>query len=336
MKLDLFDYTLPPEAIAQSPAEPRDASRLLVLRRSTGAVEHRVFSDILDYFRAGDLLVLNNTRVRAARLMARKATGARVEVLALEVTGPRQCRALVRPGRRALRGATLIFADGRTAEVIEQTADGGRALEFSPGEELGAWIERQGTVPLPPYIHRPLDDPSRYQTVYNREPGSAAAPTAGLHFTPELLNRARKMGVGIAEVTLHVGLDTFRPVKTPEIESHEMHSEWYEVSEKAAEAIAATPGRIIAVGTTSVRTLEAAAIGRHRAHPGTASTRLYIRPGYEFRCVDALLTNFHYPRSSLLILVSAFAGRESIANAYQQALERGYRFLSLGDAMLVL
>ena len=336
MKLSLFDYDLTPEAIAQSAAEPRDSSRLLVLHRSSGEIEHRYFGDILEYLRPGDLLVVNNTKVMAARLEARKRTGAKVEVLVLEVTGPRLCRALVRPGRRAMPGTALLFADGRTAVVRGQTPDGGRELEFSDGAELRGWIESTGAVPLPPYIHQSMPDSTRYQTVYSRHLGSAAAPTAGLHFTPELLDRALSHGIEIASVTLHVGVDTFRPVKTVDIEAHEMHSEWYHVPHETAEAVRRATGRIVAVGTTSVRTLESAAEAPRQLRPGADSTRLYVRPGYQFQCVDGLLTNFHVPRSSLVILVSAFATRERILTAYNEALSRGYRFLSLGDAMLII
>jgi len=336
LKLDLFDYTLPSEAIAQRAAEPRDASRLLVLHRDTGVVEHRQFPDFCSYLRAGDVLVLNNTRVRAARLFASKTTGARVEVLVLDILSPLTCHALLGPARRGRVGARFTFEDGRTAEVQERTPDGGRILRFSEGPPLEEWLNAYGALPLPPYIHGSLPDPSRYQTVYNREVGSAAAPTAGLHFTPQLLQQIRDLGVTIAEVTLHVGVDTFRPVKTAEIEQHQMHSEWYDISPEAAAAINGAAGRIIAVGTTCVRTLESAAIADRQVRSGSGSTRLYITPGYRFKCVDALLTNFHYPRSSLLILVSAFAGWEPIIRAYHEALANGYRFLSLGDAMLLI
>ena len=336
MKLDLFDYDLPPEAIAQCAVEPRDSSRLMVVHRASGRIEHRIFRDLLEYLSPGDLLVLNNTRVRAARLVGVKPTGARVEALVLEILSDRRCRCLVKPGKRALPGTHLTFADGRTGRVVEKTDEGGRLIEMEAGEPLDVWLERVGTTPLPPYIHTTIPDPGRYQTVYSQRTGSAAAPTAGLHFTRELLDDARMRGIRVAEVTLHIGIDTFRPVKTPEIEAHEMHSEWYTVPSETVEAIGDCTGRVVAVGTTCVRTLESAAVSRREVRSGSGVTRLYIRPGYSFQCVDALITNFHVPRSSLLILVSALTGRDLILRAYQEARDLGYRFLSLGDVMLLV
>lgn len=339
MRTELFDYPLPPERIAQTPVEPRDASRLLVLDQATGAIVHRRFRDLPEYVRAGDLLVFNDTRVLPARLLGRKPTGARVEVLLLQRLDDTRWEALVSPGRRLGVGAAIEFADGLRARVIERRPDGARVLEFSTadGASVDAAIHRVGQVPLPPYIHQPLADPERYQTLFARVEGSAAAPTAALHFTPALLDALRVSGAEFAFVTLHIGIGTFRPVRTEEIEAHEMHEEWYSVPPETAEAIAACRGRVIAVGTTVVRCLEAAAEpeGR-RVRAESGRTRLYITPGYRFRVVEGLITNFHMPRSSLLVLVSALVGRERLLAAYHAALAEGYRFLSFGDAMLIV
>lgn len=353
MRISDFDYTLPPERIAQTPVEPRDSSRLLVAHRQTGMFEHRIFRDVVDYLRPGDLLVANQSRVLPARLIGVKAeTGGRVELLLLSVRGdigPDCWEALVRPGKRIHMGQRLSFGDGAlVAEVIESTAAGGRVVRLSAREgTVAEAVARVGVTPLPPYIHERLTDAERYQTVYAREPGSAAAPTAGLHFTTDLLHRVEAMGVGITYVTLHIGLDTFRPVEKDDLSEHVMHSEEIEVSEEAARRINATRaagGRIIAVGTTSVRTLEAvaqSAAERDEAPaqvvvPYRGRTRLFITPGYQFRAVDAMITNFHLPRSTLLALVSAFAGRDLIAQAYEEAIARNYRFYSFGDAMLLI
>lgn len=346
MRLELFDYELPPERIAQTPIEPRDASRLLVLR-ADGRREHRHFTDLPEFLRAGDLLVFNDTRVMPARLCGRKPTGGRVEVLLLRRLEAGRWEGLVHPGRRVPVGATLLFeagADRLRAEVVERGEEGTRVLLFHVPDGPHAAdeaIHRLGQVPLPPYIREPLRDPERYQTIFAREEGSAAAPTAGLHFTPRVLDALRERGVEFAFVTLHVGIGTFRPVKSEEIEAHEMHAEVYSVPEGTAEAIARCRGRVVAVGTTTVRCLESAARpegdaeGTRRVRAGSGVTRLYITPGYRFRVVDAMITNFHMPRSSLLIMVSAFAGRERILEAYREAVARGYRFLSFGDAMLL-
>ncbi len=356
MRISDFDYTLPPERIAQTPIEPRDSSRLLVVHRQTGAFEHRGFRDVLAYLRPGDLLVANQSRVLPARLIGvKQETGGQAELLLLSArgdVGPDCWEALVRPGKRIHAGQRLSFGDGLLlAEMLERTAAGGRVVRLIAREgSVAEAVTRIGVTPLPPYIHERLTDAERYQTVYAREPGSAAAPTAGLHFTTDLLSRVEAMGVGIAYVTLHIGLDTFRPVEKDDLSEHIMHSEEIEVSAAAAERINATRaagGRIIAVGTTSVRTLEAVAqlAAASSAADGDSApvaiayrgrTQLFITPGYQFRVVDALITNFHLPRSTLLALVSAFAGRELIAQAYAEAIAREYRFYSFGDAMLLL
>ncbi len=353
MKTIELDYDLPESLIAQEPVEPRDSSRLLVLHREDGVMEHRTFRDVLSYLRPGDLLVANESRVIPARLYARKEpTGGKVEVLLLRQLAGNRWRVLA-GGARTRVGTQLHFTKGGepvalTAEVVEHGERGERVLAFSaPVEE---YFDEIGAVPLPPYIHRPLEDPERYQTVYSRTLGSAAAPTAGLHFTPELLFALRDQGVGLAFVTLHVGLDTFRPIGEETVEEHQIHREWCRLSPEVAEQINRTKvmgGRIIAVGTTSVRVLETAA--RHgllQLPDGTCPWRplspfegfsdLYITPGFRFRIVDALITNFHLPHSTLLALVMAFAGVENIRRAYAEAVAQRYRFFSFGDAMLIL
>jgi len=340
MRLADFDYELPPERIAQQPIEPRDASRLLVLRRETGTVEHRTFRDLPSYLRPGDLLVINDTRVLPARLHGEKAgTHGRVEVLLLREISPTVWEAMVKPGRRLQVGALIEFPESLTARVLARTGAGGRVLQFSAPDRVRERLLAAGKVPLPPYIHRRLQHPERYQTVYARAEGSSAAPTAGLHFTPELLARLSALGVEFAAVTLHIGLDTFRPIKVEEVERHQMHTEHYLVSIPAAQAINQAHlerRRVIAVGTTTARALESAADQAGHVQPGAGSTALFIRPGYRFRTLDGLLTNFHMPRSTLLLMVSAFAGREKVLAAYHEALREGYRFLSFGDAMLII
>ncbi|MGE5509189.1 MAG: tRNA preQ1(34) S-adenosylmethionine ribosyltransferase-isomerase QueA [Chitinophagales bacterium] len=342
MRVADFDYELPPELIAQTPAEPRDSSRLLVLDRRTGAVEHRHFYDLPRFLSAGDLLVTNDTRVIRARLFGRKAEGGgKVEVFLLRPLSGSEWEALVRPGRRVRRGTALVFGEGElTAQVTGEGPAGKRTVRFAGAGDLRATLDRLGQVPLPPYITTPLSDGERYQTVYAEREGSVAAPTAGLHFTPELLERLAAQGVGRASVTLHVGLGTFRPVEVEEVEAHEMHSEYYEVSAETAERIRAarrSGGRVVAVGTTSCRTLETvAALGGGEMVAGSGWTDIFIYPGYRFRAIDALVTNFHLPRSTLLMLVSAFAGRELIFRAYEEAIRERYRFYSFGDAMLIL
>jgi S-adenosylmethionine:tRNA ribosyltransferase-isomerase len=352
MRTSDFDYDLPPELIAQTPIEPRDASRLMVVQRASGELAHRHFRDIGDYLRPGDLLVANRSRVIPARLAGRKAdSGGAVEVLLLARRpdlGAECWEALVRPGRRIREGQEIIFEaphpDGQpnalAAVVVSRTEAAGRILRFLPpasGEPVDAVLARLGSVPLPPYIHAPLANPERYQTVYAREPGSAAAPTAGLHFTPELLARLREQGVETAFVLLHVGLDTFRPVEEEDPREHKMHSEAFELDAEAAaqiNAARARGGRVIAVGTTSVRVLESLPDAPTVA-PCRGRTSLFITPGYQFRLVDALITNFHLPRSSLMMLVSAFAGADLIRRAYAEAVAQRYRFFSFGDAMLI-
>ena len=345
MKTSDFDYNLPESSIAQTPAEPRDSSRLLVLHRDTGELEHRIFRDVSDYLRAGDLLVLNQTRVIPARIYARKETGGRVELLLLRRHDELTWEALV--GGKGLRvGKTIKIQNGPQAEIIENLEGSERLIKFS--EPIEPYFSKVGNVPLPPYIHEKLSDPERYQTVYAREPGSAAAPTAGLHFTPRLLEELQVKGVKIAYVTLHVGLDTFAPVTEDNPEEHIIHTEWCELSQETADLINQTKqagGRVVAVGTTSVRTLESAEIGDRklgigspdsRITPFVGPTSLFILPGYKFKVVDAMITNFHLPKSTLLMLVSAFAGREKILETYETAIREGYRFYSFGDAMIIL
>jgi S-adenosylmethionine:tRNA ribosyltransferase-isomerase len=341
-----LDYDLPQDLIAQTPIEPRDAARLLVLDRASGALAHRRFRDLPDYLRPGDVLALNDTRVLNARLHAVKApTGGRVEVLLLRRLDAVTWEALiggsgVRAGARlrvtpsAAHGATDV-----TAEVIAERERGGRVLRFD--RPIDALLGALGSLPLPPYIQTPLRDPERYQTVFARRPGSAAAPTAGLHFTPEMLEALRAQGVDLAFVELRVGLDTFRPIDEEEVEAHRIHAEYCQLDAEAAEHIHRARqigGRVIAVGTTAVRTLETAAGDRtdRCVSPFDGETRLFITPGYAFRVVDALLTNFHLPRSTLLALVAAFAGRATILNAYRAAIAERYRFFSFGDAMLIV
>lgn len=337
MKTSDFDYNLPESSIAQTPAEPRDSSRLLVLHRDTGELEHRIFRDVTDYLRAGDLLVLNQTRVIPARIFARKDTGGRVELLLLRRRDTLTWEALV--GGKGLRvGKKVRVEDGPEAMILEVLDGSERVIRFS--EPIEQFFSKVGNVPLPPYIHEKLNDPERYQTVYAREPGSAAAPTAGLHFTPRLLEELQAKGIKIAYVTLHVGLDTFAPVTEDDPEEHKIHTEWCELPQETADLInsaKSSGGRVVAVGTTSVRTLESAAqSGRDVIQPYIGPTSLYILPGYEFNVVDIMITNFHLPKSTLLMLVSAFAGREKILETYKTAVDEGYRFYSFGDAMLIL
>lgn len=334
-----FYYELPHELIAQSPAEKRDMSRLLSLDRHTGAIAHKHFCDIIDELYPGDVLVVNDTRVIPARLYGKKdSTGIDMEVLLLRQHTLDTWEVLLRPGRRARPGTTITFGDGLLhGEVLETTDDGCRMMRFSgaEGENIYALLEKVGTVPLPPYITARTADPSRYQTVYARENGSAAAPTAGLHFTEELLDRIRAKGVVIAPVLLHVGLGTFRPVKEDAIADHVMHKEYFEVSEQSADLINNRTGRIIAVGTTSCRTLESASTEDGVVHAMKGDTGIFIYPGYRFKATDGLITNFHLPESTLLMLVSAFSSKEIIMNAYAEAIRERYRFFSYGDAMFI-
>ena len=340
MKTSDFFYDLPQELIAQSPAEKRDESRLLVYNRANKTIEDRIFHDIVDYFRPGDVLVRNVTRVIPARLYAsREGTGGAMEFLLLKRLGEKEWECLVKPGRRARPGRTFIVNDELTVTVLEQLEDGNRIVRLNYEGIFEEVLDRAGEMPLPPYITERLADKERYQTVYARDNGSAAAPTAGLHFTPELLEKIREKGVLIADVLLHVGLGTFRPVSAENVEDHVMHSEYYEVTEEAAGMInnaRRNGGRIISVGTTGCRTLESAADDEGIVHAGSGWTSIFITPGYRFKAVDALITNFHLPESTLLMLISAFCTREEIMTVYKHAVEERYRFFSFGDAMLIL
>lgn len=339
MKTSDFDYSLPPELIAQTPVEPRHAARLMVLNRSSGQIEHSVFWEIGNYLHPGDLLVINRTRVLPARIFARKPTGGQVELLLLHRVNDQTWEALV-GGKRVTTGKRLQLENGLTAVILSELEGSRRLVQFS--EPIETFLQQKGQMPLPPYIHTRLEDPERYQTVYAHTLGSAAAPTAGLHFTPQLMQHLQAQGVEFAGVTLHVGLDTFAPVNEEDPLQHLIHTEWCEVTREAAEKINTARrrgNRIIAVGTTSVRTLETAA---RSASPGSTvqpfsgPTGLFILPGHTFKAVDAMITNFHLPRSTLLMLVSAFAGRQRILDTYQDAIHAGYRFYSFGDAMLIL
>mgnify|MGYP002455366144 FL=1 len=340
MNVKDYDYDLPEELIAQDPLEDRSSSRLMVLDRQTGDVEHRHFTDILEYLHPGDCLVINNTKVIPARLFGVKEdTQAKIEVLLLKRKENDSWETLVRPGKKAKPGTKLVFGDGLlTAEVVDVVEEGNRLIQFHYDGIFEEILDQLGQMPLPPYITHQLKDKNRYQTVYAKYDGSAAAPTAGLHFTKELLQKVKDMGVDIAEVTLHVGLGTFRPVKVENVLDHHMHSEFYMVSQEAADKInrAKESGhRVIAVGTTSTRTLEAAADENGRLHETSGWTEIFIYPGYQFKVIDALITNFHLPQSTLVMLVSALAGREHVLHAYEIAVKERYRFFSFGDAMLI-
>lgn len=339
-KSDFF-YELPPELIAQSPLRERSASRLLALQKDTGAVSHHTFLEIVNYLNPGDCLVLNDTKVIPARLIGEKeGTGGRVEVLLLTPRGKEVWETLVKPGKKCRPGTRLTFGGGALrAEILDTLEEGGRLVRFSCKGPFEETLAQLGEMPLPPYITRRLEDQNRYQTVYARYEGSAAAPTAGLHFTEALLGQIREKGVQTVFVTLHVGLGTFRPVKEENILDHHMHAERYRVSPQAAEAINRTKeagGRVICVGTTACRTLESAADEKGRVRPGEGSTEIFIYPGYRFKTLDGLITNFHLPESTLMMLVSALAGRENVMEAYQEAIRNRYRFFSFGDAMLII
>ncbi|MBQ6384488.1 MAG: tRNA preQ1(34) S-adenosylmethionine ribosyltransferase-isomerase QueA [Clostridia bacterium] len=341
MKTSDFDYFLPQELIAQTPMEPRDHSRLLVYHRSSGSVEHRHFYDIADYLNPGDALVINETKVIPARLLGVKEdTGVPVEVLLLRRLSATDWEALVRPGRRLKPGTFCSFGDGRLrCEILNNVEEiGGRNVRFHFDGVFEEILDQLGEMPLPPYIHEKLADGTRYQTVYARQEGSAAAPTAGLHFTPELLDRIREKGIRVVPILLHVGLGTFRPVKEEDPEKHVMHSEFCQVTEEAADAlnsVRAAGGRIVCVGTTSVRTLETMADDNGVIHPGAKDTAIFIRPGTKIKAVDALITNFHLPQSTLLMLISALMGREEALRVYGIAVQERYRFFSFGDAMFI-
>ncbi|NLM85042.1 MAG: tRNA preQ1(34) S-adenosylmethionine ribosyltransferase-isomerase QueA [Clostridiales bacterium] len=340
MKKSDFWFHLPPELIAQTPAEKRDASRLMRLDRKTGETAHYIFHDLPDLLRQGDCLVLNDTRVLPARLLGRRTTGGAVELVLLRDLGGGRWECLSRPGKKTRPGARLVFGDGELEAEVEDVLEGGnRLVRFEYEGIFLEVLEKLGKMPLPPYITQELEDSERYQTVYSRVPGSAAAPTAGLHFTEELLDRLREKGIIITAITLHVGLGTFRPVKTENIEDHVMHAEYCEISQEAADTInaaRAAGGRIIAVGTTSCRTLESRAEEDGTVRPYAGFTNCFIYPGYRFKCIDGLITNFHLPESTLIMLVSALAGRENILRAYAEAVEKRYRFFSFGDAMLII
>ena len=332
-----FDYDLPQELIAQHPMEPRDHSRLLVVDKKTGEIEHKHFYDLVNYLKPGDVLVFNDTRVIPARLHGTKDTGAHVEVFLLTRRDATDWEVLVRPGKKLQVGAKINFSDELSCEVIEHTDFGGRVVRFKYDGIFEEILDRLGETPLPPYITAPLEDKERYQTVDNRERGSAAAPTAGLHFTKELLQKIKEIGCEEVFVTLHVGLGTFRPVSEAKIEDHKMHKEFYTVSQEAADAVnkaKAEGRRIIAVGTTAVRTLEAAGADG-QLHAGSSWTNIFIYPGYKFRLVDDLVTNFHLPQSTLLMLVSTLSTREIMLQTYKKAVEEKYRFFSFGDAMFI-
>lgn len=340
MKLTDFDYNLPEELIAQHPVEPRDSSRLMLMDKVTGKVEHKAhFYDIVDELSENDVLVFNDTKVIPARLYGqRQGSGGKVEVLLLTPCGENKWECLVKPGKKCPVGQIIEFNEKLTGKIIDKTDFGGRIVEFSYVGNFDDIIQEIGEMPLPPYIHEKLEDQNRYQTVYAREKGSAAAPTAGLHFTPELLEKLKAKGVTLAFVTLHVGLGTFRPVSEENIEDHDMHSEYYVVTKQTAEIInnARKAGkRIIACGTTSVRTLESATNEEGILQAGSAWTQIYIYPGYKYKMVDALITNFHLPQSTLLMLISALAGREHCLAAYEEAVKERYRFFSFGDAMFI-
>lgn len=339
MLLSDFDYHLPEELIAQYPAQVRDQSRLLVLGRSSGAINHRRFYNLPDYLNPGDTLVFNDTRVIPARLIGSKTdSGGKVEVFLLHRLTDECWEALVKPGRKLRPGTKVTFSEELSCEILAVTDFGGRVVRFLYSGIFEEILDRLGETPLPPYIHAKLSDRERYQTVYARERGSAAAPTAGLHFTPQLLEQLKAKGVNLAFVTLHVGLGTFRPVSVEDVTSHKMHREFYSVPEETAAMVNRTResgGRIVAVGTTAVRTLETAAV-EGRLAAGSGWTEIFIYPGYRFQLVDALITNFHLPKSTLLMLISALAGRENVLAAYREAVAEKYRFFSFGDAMLII
>lgn len=335
MKLTDYVYDLPNELIAQEPSDKRDESRLMVLDRKTGQIKKRIFRDIVSYFKSGDALVLNDTKVIPARLIGYKKTGGKVEIFLLEKIAPRRWKCLVKPGKR-IKVGVKVDLEGITAEIVEHLDNGERIVEFNSQDDE---IFKVGQVPLPPYVHNDTIDRNRYQTVYARTDGAVAAPTAGLHFTPELLNQIEKIGVEVLKVTLHVGLGTFRPIKTENINDHEMEFEWLSISKDVANRIneiKAEGGDIFACGTTVVRSLESNTSEDGLCTPGERRTNLFIKPGFKYRIIDHLITNFHLPGSTLLLLVSAFASREQILDAYRDAVESRFRFFSFGDSMLIV
>ena len=341
MNIEEFDYDLPESLIAQTPLKHRDQSRLLVMGRESGKTTHQHFADVIDYFKEGDTLVLNDTRVMPARLFGiKEETGAKVEMLMLTHLEDNDWEVLLKPAKRIKVGQRLSFGDGKiVAECIEELDQGGRIMRLHYEGILQERLDELGEMPLPPYIKERLDDPDRYQTVYAKESGSAAAPTAGLHFTDELLEAIRAKGIRIVFITLHVGLGTFRPVSVDNIDDHEMHSEYYQISEDTAQLLNETRregGRIISVGTTTTRTLETVRSQHDQFVATSGWTDIFIYPGYEFKAIDGLITNFHLPKSTLVMLVSAFSTRKNVLNAYREAVERQYRFFSFGDAMLII
>ena len=341
MKTSDFYYDLPQELIAQEPLKDRSSSRLLVLHRDSGEIEHKIFRDVKDYLKKGDCLVINDTKVMPARLIgARKNTGARVEILLLVRKDMDTWEVLTYPGKKAKPGDVIVFGDGRLeAEILEIIEGGNRIVKFRYDGVFETILDELGEMPLPPYITHKLEDKNRYQTVYAVHEGSAAAPTAGLHFTKELLEEIKEMGVEIAHVTLHVGLGTFRPVKVEDVTNHEMHSEYYVVEQAEADKInnaRKNGGRIISVGTTSTRTLESVTDENGVVHAGSGWTKIFIYPGYKFKAVDCLITNFHLPESTLIMLVAAMVGREKILDTYETAVREKYRFFSFGDAMFIV
>ena len=333
-----FDYFLPENLIAQTPIEPRNASRLMILNPNTKKILHEKFYNLKNFLTAGDTLIFNDTRVIPARLIGKKSTGARVEVFLLRQIDGTTWETLVKPGRKILEGTEIFFSDELSCKILSRTDFGGRIVKFIFNGIFEEILDKLGETPLPPYIHEKISDMERYQTVYNRERGSAAAPTAGLHFTAAQMDELKNLGVNLGFVTLHVGLGTFRPVQTENIENHQMHEEFYTIPASTAELIHETKLRgkkIIAVGTTSVRTLESAAIDENSVKVGSDSTKIFIYPSYKFKIVDALITNFHLPKSTLIMLVSAFAGKNFILDAYKTAVDEKYRFFSFGDAMFI-
>lgn len=340
MRTKDFDYVLPEELIAQTPVEPRDSSRMMVCNCDDEKRQDKIFRDITEYLKPGDVMVINQTRVIPARLLGvKESTGVPTEFLLLKRQDKDTWEALVKPGRRLHAGDTVCFGDGLLrAEIIDNTDAGGRVVRFIYEGVFENLLEKLGEMPLPPYIHEKLEDPNRYQTVYAKLDGSAAAPTAGLHFTPELMKKVEEMGVKIVPVLLHVGLGTFRPVKEDDVDNHVMHSEFYEVTQEAADAInlaRAKGGRLLCIGTTSMRTIETAADENGIVHAGSGMTNIFIKPGVKVKAVDMLLTNFHLPQSTLLMLVSTLMGRENALSAYREAVDKRYRFFSFGDCMLI-
>ncbi|MFM9874667.1 MAG: tRNA preQ1(34) S-adenosylmethionine ribosyltransferase-isomerase QueA [Fimbriimonadaceae bacterium] len=336
MNLNDIDYTLPPELIAQVPLENREDSRLLHIDRATGQISHRQFRDAIELLRPGDLLILNNTRVSALRLFGQKTTGAIVEALLLKETEPGTFLCLLKPAKRLPVGTRILFEEDLSATVTGEAESGQRYIEFEQTPDWRETLDQIGLAPLPPYIQTHLQDKERYQTVIAQHEGSAAAPTAGLHFTKSFLEHLVYKGIQIAEVTLHVGLDTFRPIQTERIEDHQMHGEHCEIPPETVEKVAECRGRIIAVGTTTVRTLETFASGKRQLSAGKTVSKIFITPGYDFKIVDGMFTNFHMPRTSMLFMISALASPDSIRSAYKEAVNLRYRFLSFGDSMLIL